>query len=550
VLAKEDVLGSTGRVPRPLLDLEERFLLEDLKGEQFGTVRDCKKRLQAFNAAWARLQHEESGWCTDPTDRDYRDALLAWLKFHRSMLIGEVVPELLKYLRGNPMSKHRGAFKHVLVDEYQDLNKAEQDLLDIVAEKAGYSIIGDDDQSIYSFKHAHPEGIIQFPERHITTHNEEMNECWRCPKRVVAMANSLIVNNTIRSERTLQPRAENPDGEIYLVQWLSMNDEAKGVARFIAKKIENGEVVPGQVLVLAPRRQFGYLIRDELNARSVPAHSFFAEEIFDGDITKKTECAAAEAYAILCLLADPQDRTALRVWCGLGSSDLRRPAWDSLRGHCETSGLSPRQALDLLETGGLTLPIHKTSQNKLVERYKMMKERLAALQPLTGTTLFSALFPTSDPAMEPLRGVATKVKDEWDAKKLYETVSAFISQPELPADADYVRVMSLHKSKGLTADCVVVTGCIEGALPRVNPDLPLAMQHRALEEQRRLMYVALTRTRKILMLSSVITLPRALALAMNVAASSVKGADIPTQTSRFIAELGSTAPAAIMGTQL
>src|SRR5262249_34987787 len=122
--------------------------------------------------------------------------------------------------------------------------------------------------------------------------------------------------------------------------------------------------------------------------------------------------------------------------------------------------------------------------------------------------------------------------------------------PELPTDADYVRVMSLHKSKGLTADCVVVTGCIEGALPRVNPDLPLAMQQRTLEEQRRLMYVALTRTRKILVLSSVITLPRALALAMNVAASSVKGADIPTQTSRFIAELGSTAPAAIMGTQL
>src|SRR5262249_37972524 len=83
VLAKADVLGSTSRVPRPLLDLEERFLLEDLKGEQFGTVRDCKKRLQAFNAAWARLQHEESGWCTDPTDRGYRDALLAWLKFHR-----------------------------------------------------------------------------------------------------------------------------------------------------------------------------------------------------------------------------------------------------------------------------------------------------------------------------------------------------------------------------------------------------------------------------------------------------------------------------------
>src|SRR5262249_30296787 len=175
VLAKNDVFGVTGRVPRPLLDLEVRFLIEDIKGDPFGQVRDCRKRLQGLNSAWARLQHEEPGWCSGPVDQQFSAAILAWLKFHRSMLIGEVVPELLKYLRQNPASPYRGAFAHVLVDEYQDLNRAEQDLLDFLAEKARYTVIGDDDQSIYSFKHAHPEGIVNFPARYAGTRNEEMN---------------------------------------------------------------------------------------------------------------------------------------------------------------------------------------------------------------------------------------------------------------------------------------------------------------------------------------------------------------------------------------
>jgi hypothetical protein len=66
------------------------------------------------------------------------------------MLIGEVVPELLKYLRVNTASQYRGSFRHVLVDEYQDLNRSEQDLLDLLAEEADYTVIGDDDQFIYS----------------------------------------------------------------------------------------------------------------------------------------------------------------------------------------------------------------------------------------------------------------------------------------------------------------------------------------------------------------------------------------------------------------
>ncbi len=96
------------------------------------------------------------------------------------------------------------------------------------------------------------------------------------------------------------------------------------------------------------------------------------------------------------------------------------------------------------------------------------------------------------------------------------------------------RVMSLHKSKGLTAKCVIVTGCVEGALPRVDTSLSEAEQLRSIEEQRRLMYVAVTRTKNILMLSSELALPKNLAYAMGITITSAKGSDAIVMASRFL----------------
>jgi superfamily I DNA/RNA helicase len=149
-----------------LLDFESRFLLEDVKGAQAGGIRQCEKRLEAFNAAWARLQSDDPGWPIDEPDRLFQQVLIAWLRFHQAMLICELVPETLRYIRDNPASPFAGMFDHVLVDEYQDLNRAEQVLLDLLAEAGKLAVIGDEDQSIYSFKHAHPEGISTFHETH------------------------------------------------------------------------------------------------------------------------------------------------------------------------------------------------------------------------------------------------------------------------------------------------------------------------------------------------------------------------------------------------
>lgn len=543
MLMQEDVLLATGRHPRPLLRFEERFLLQDLSKAGHGGIRTCGKTLRAFSAAWARLQHENPGWPHDDGDRRFQSALLAWLRFHRAMLIGELIPEGIKYLRANAESPFRDRFDHVLVDEYQDLNRAEQALVDLIA-GACLVVIGDEDQSIYSFKHAHPEGIVEFPKTHPNTEVVSLLECRRCPRRIVAMANSLIQNNESRSVRELTPLPGNPEGEVLVVQWTSMQQEAEGIAAFIKARAKSGAAIPGNVLVLAPRREFGYLIRDALRAQDVSAYSFFSEQLLDGDPKDLDASKAQQALALLILLGDRGDRVALRCWCGFGNNSLADGAWARLRGHCEQSGESPWEALTKMAAGTLTLPY----TNNIVDRFRLLQREIERLSELRGEELVEAVFPDDVEWAAPLADLANGIDDEeFGAAELADAIRRSVSQPELPTNVDYVRVMSLHKSKGLTADLVVVSGCLEGLIPTIDDDLTPEEQVRAVEEQRRLFYVAITRTRRTLVLSSVTSIPSRDAYRMRARSGGRVGSCTRTLASRFIHELGPECPAAITG---
>jgi superfamily I DNA/RNA helicase len=545
-LSQADILQYTRRNPRPLLNFEERFLLEDLEGDQFGGIRERENRLDAFNAAWARLQTDDPGWPTDPVDRQFHVALLRWLQFHQAMLIGELVPETLRYLRDNPASPFRDLFLHVLVDEYQDLNRAEQVLLDVFSENGTLTVVGDEDQSIYAFKFAHPEGIALFDQYHLGTHDEDLTECQRSPHRVIEMANCLISNNT-RQGRVLIACAGNPQGEVSIVQWPTMEAEALGIAQFIQEKISAGEVEPGRVLVLAPRRQLGYAVRDALNSLGVFAHSFFHEQALDGYPKKLDACAAQQAFTILTLLAIPEDRVALRVWCGFGSPSLRRGAWSRLRLYCEEVGDSPRLVLERLSDGEIIV----SRTNDLIDRFRELQTMVAEHKDLVGQALVDSLFPEDKEWARPFRSIASYIEgDDFDAMTLREALRVGVTQPELPTDVNYVRVMSLHKSKGLTADLVAVVGCIEGLIPTIPSDTTPVEQERSLEEQRRLFYVAITRTRRILILSSVTQIPRKVAHRLGVEFSGATRTHVQTIASRFLAELGPARPIPEVGNSI
>ena len=136
-----------------------------------------------------------------------------------------------------------------------------------------------------------------------------------------------------------------------------------------------------------------------------------------------------------------------------------------------------------------------------------MRGELLRIGGLTGPSLLDAVFPPSEVWAQPLRTIAETALDEDDysASDLHEAILAALIKPELPTEVDYVRVMSLHKSKGLTAPYVFVLGICQGIVPTLHdPQRTHLTPEEHIEEQRRLLYVAITRPTRFLMLSSVV----------------------------------------------
>ncbi|MGB8989045.1 MAG: ATP-dependent helicase, partial [Candidatus Sulfotelmatobacter sp.] len=265
ILSRAAVLHALGRVSRPLLDCELDTLVCDLQ-DQFGGKREVKRLIKAFEAYWARLQHHQPGFPADPNERAFNRTLHEWLIFHQAMLIGEVVPVALDFVRQNPAHPDVPSYQHIVVDEYQDLNRADQSLIDALAGNASVTVVGDEDQSIYGFRFANPEGIAQYPQTHANTHDELLNECRRCPRIVVEMASSLIGRNVRLEPRPLVVRPQNGNGDVYIVQHDSVEDEIANLAAYVEWYLETRPGVPaGEVLVLANRRLIGNGIRDRIN---------------------------------------------------------------------------------------------------------------------------------------------------------------------------------------------------------------------------------------------------------------------------------------------
>lgn len=535
----------TNRVARPLLGHEVDFLVADLC-QFFDGRRNTRRLIRAFEAYWATLQADQPGWPHPGVEQQFDVLLRQWLAFHRAILLGELVPVALRFLQDNPHSPLAPAFGHVLVDEYQDLNRADQVFIDQLARNGSVVIIGDPDQSIYRFRYANPGAMTDYALGHPGTHDETLGECRRCPQRVVAMAAALVNHNPRPAPPVLAPRLVNPMGDVAIVQHVSLQAEATAIAEFLDwYLLQHPNVPAGELLVLANRRRIGYLIRDALNEAAVnglrlwAARSFFYEEALD-------EGSAQEGFTLLALLADPDDRVALRTWIGLGSPSGRAGAWVRIRQHCEASGLSPRTVLQALSAGHATLP-HAAAA---VARFAELNARLEALGGLLGHDLVAGLFPADDPGCADIRIAANTAADEHPTPaQLLQELRTLVTQPEIPGNqGNIIRVMSLHKSKGLTARVVVIAGCVAGAIPTVNRQAPHDEQLRQIEEQRRLFYVAITRTTETLVISGAAHVPFADAMQMKLDIAPGHGGNVNLLASPFLPELGPQAPNTETGT--
>lgn len=564
ILMRADVIEKTKRTPRMILDHELKPGLYDLKRD-YGGIREMKRMSDSYLAAWATLQTDEIG-TKDQNQTNFENDIVGWMKQHSGMLVGEVIPEAIKYIENNPACDAIGAYDVILVDEYQDLNKAEQKLIQLIRGNASIVIVGDDDQSIYGFKFAHPEGIQTINQLHGTFTDVPFNVCRRCPTMVTSMASALISHNSNRTLGDLVPFGGNPEGEVNIIQWQKFEDEVPGLVELIKQEIGKGEIESKDILILSPRRLIGYQLRDRLLAEGIQAKSYFRESAI-----KKVPIQ--RAYSLMCLLAYPDDMISLRFLLGGGHGDARSGQYQRLVETSSKQGISIRELLDKMVKDEIKVKNTTT----ILKEYKRVLEELIRIKEVSMSTpesLFQTVFIGDSEEKETefyelnqiyMEALAQEGTDDADIKELFpdwfkrvfQRIQEQVTNPEIPEDIDHVRIMSLHSSKGLSSKLVVVCSMVDELMPFIQDKSTKTKEEveADIQEQRRLFYVAITRCKGKadgypgkLIISSFINIPGTEALRMLIPAKPKVNRKV--YATRFISEFGDTAPKSVLGETL
>jgi len=562
ILMKEGVLEQTGRNPRMIIEHEQKPIFRDLDRPEFGNVRNKEKLLSSYLAAWARLQHDDPGFEQTQIERDFRNDLISWLNYHGGILVGEVIPIVIEYLRNNPAVSFISEYDYILVDEFQDLNKSEQEFIRLIRGDSNLVIVGDDDQSIYGFKYAHPQGIQQVEQLFGTYDDVSFDVCRRCPTLVTRMASELISKNPNRTLGALNHFEKNPEGIVNIVQWTDLNAELNGISDFVAAEIKKGVIEPADVLILTPRRKIGYRLRELLSEREVPVKSYFRESVIESKEVQR-------AFSLMNLLANPEDKVSLRFLLGYNKRDFSKSQYSILKEKARENKSSIREILNSVLHGN----IPQTGIKAIVASYRSLMNDLPTLRkslledPENG---FQKYFAINEDLKEDFfeldqvyRKAVNEIRtenildpdnfDDW-IKKVMKLVLETIALPDSPENIDHTRIMSLHSSKGLSAKLVVLVSMIDPLIPYIPSDAAKEDQEHIVQEARRLLYVAITRCKSSdnydgrLVISSFLSISGTEALQMRIKANSKKM--LKTRATRFISDFGNISPAPIKGNLL
>ncbi len=507
ILNHHSVLDLIVRFPRPLLEYEKKPVFYDInRDRRFSsqTQKRCGDLLKDYESAWARFQTDEPGFIQTEEDREFRSRLVNWLKIHNAMTIGEIIPFTLEFIRNNPMHKSYQNFDYVLVDEYQDLNKAEQSIIDSISGKALLTIVGDDNQSIYKFKNAHPEGIREFGQTHNPCEDIPMRECRRCPKRVVQIANDLILHDSIYRDfpdQILIPHESNGEGQVDVIQWASYEDELEGLARITQLILDNniGILEPKDVLILNPSKKISKKIFGKLNELGVPSQLVTRNEdtILDSEKSK-------QIHAFINFLANESDNVSLRYLLQ-NNGDFYSDKYLLIIKAAEFNSATPIEVLELLVNGSITID-GINSNSAIMKRYQELRKKIEEWKDINNIDDFrekirSECESDATRLLERMTSLCDSFEEDGSYDEFVVKVAKYIiknlletdSFAEVFMDDESVKVMTCHSAKGLSGKLVIIGSCIDGLLPRFSDDDPSNPDPENLEEQRRLLYVAITR---------------------------------------------------------
>lgn len=515
------------------LGYEDRFVIFD-QGDGIGLVKEIIRRegladramdasailsrISLYkNAFLAPSEVKPSGNEYDEVARMVYPHYEAELRRMRALDFDDLVVAPVRILRERDdlREKWRNRFDHLLIDEFQDTNRAQLELvLALTNDERNVCVVGDDDQSIYGWRGAEVGNILEFERHYPGAAVVKLEENYRSREAILAVANAAIAQSRgKRHSKTL--RAMRKGGERV---FMGTADDPVAEARMVASQIRdlfsNG-FRPRDVAVLYRSNTQARLIEEELRVEGIRYRMYGGTQFFDRKEVK-------DVLAYLRVVVHPRDELSLRRIVnhpprGLGDVSLLR-----IEGYAAKHGLTLHDALgqaaaidglpEASKRGALSL--HRALRNARGAIAAKQGAHEAARRLLEEVGLGVDFEAGEDREAEMRRKNRLHVlrgleRLESSGPVDLRELAAYLQKLNLRAedkredDVDAVTLSSLHSSKGLEFDVVFLIGCVEGIMPHKRTTDPKATEAAPtdVEEERRLFYVGVTRARERLYIS-------------------------------------------------
>ena len=418
---------------------------------------------------------------------------------YKTVELLESFPEELEY--------YQNRFRYIMVDEYQDTNHAQFRLVQLLSQKhQNLCVVGDDDQSIYRFRGATIENILNFEKQFQNAVVIRLEQNYRSTKTILEAANDVIAHNAGRKEKTLWTDLE--DGKkIIWYKAVDENDESRFVAEKIEKEVQNGASYQDFAVLYRMNAQSNNIERMFVKEK-IPYHIYGGTRFYDRKEIK-------DVLAYMTILYNPFDMVRFKRIVNEPKSGIGDATMEMLENITRDLGISP---IDVMRDSE-TYPVLSKKVAHLKKFALMIDELTDAVKTMQLDEFFDLLLQKTGYA-DYLKNMGEEGKIRLEnVQELKSNILKYMKESELPslenfleevslyADAeqtetapDTVSMMTIHAAKGLEFKTVFLIGMEENIFPSARSINSL--DENDLEEERRLAYVAITRAKKQLCVST------------------------------------------------
>lgn len=426
------------------------------------------------------------------------------LKNANAMDFDDLIGNTIQLLKEHPdiQAELQKKIQYIMVDEYQDTNASQHELLSLlVSHEHNICVVGDDDQSIYSFRGADVDNILNFPQEFDGTHIIKMEQNYRSDGNILNLANSLIGHNTKRHNKNLWTY-RNPGVMPTYTYYASDYDETDSIVEDIKDYIAAGNNY-SDVAILYRNSRLSYVIERSLTREKIPYKIVGGFKFFERAEVK-------DIIAYLCVIANPADDQRLKRIINVPARKIGAATVDKIATLAQQYKVS---MMEIIRNADLYPAIAKAKPalDSFIKMYDTMC--LMANGSTLGELTQSVIKYSGYRKMLEDKGVDGKdelqnveqvvvAAEEFEHAHIKTNLSEFLAEisllsavDTLSSEENKVVMMTLHASKGLEFKNVYIIGLEDSIIPSSRDDV-------GIEEERRLLYVGMTRAKEELHLST------------------------------------------------